>query len=55
MSELRPIAIVTGGARGIGAATAGALAADGWPVGVNYRSDASSAEELASTRRPACP
>ncbi len=41
-------AIVTGSARGIGAATATALAGEGWPVVVNYRSDADSAEALAS-------
>jgi 3-oxoacyl-[acyl-carrier protein] reductase len=39
-------AIVTGSARGIGAASASALAADGWPVVINYRSDAESAEAL---------
>jgi len=39
-------AIITGSARGIGAASASALAADGWPVVINYRSDAESAEAL---------
>lgn len=42
-------AIVTGSARGIGAATATALAEDGWPVVVNYRSDAESAKALAAS------
>ena len=39
-------ALVTGGSRGIGAATARALADVGWPVGVNYRSGADAAHQV---------
>jgi 3-oxoacyl-[acyl-carrier protein] reductase len=39
-------ALVTGGSRGIGAAIAKTLAREGWPVGVNYRSDDQAAETV---------
>src|SRR4051794_26805529 len=41
-------ALVTGASRGIGAAVARALAEEGWPVGVNYRSDGDGAERVAA-------
>lgn len=52
MTEGRTM-IVTGASRGIGAATARLAAAEGWAVGVNYRTQRAEAEALVSGIRAA--
>lgn len=45
--------LVTGGSRGIGAATARLAGARGWPVAVNYRNDAAAADTVVAAIRAA--
>ena len=49
----RGLLIVTGGSRGIGAATAIRAAADGWDVAVNYARDGEAADRVARQVRKA--
>ncbi len=51
--QQRPVTVVTGGSRGIGAAICLRLAADGHDLAIGYRSDASAAEEVAKAARAA--
>jgi NAD(P)-dependent dehydrogenase (short-subunit alcohol dehydrogenase family) len=45
---MRPIVLVTGGSRGIGAATAVLAAERGYDVAVNYKEDRTAAEQVAN-------
>jgi len=45
-SPRRPVAVVTGGSRGIGAATARALASSGWDICLGYRVEAEAARTV---------
>jgi NAD(P)-dependent dehydrogenase (short-subunit alcohol dehydrogenase family) len=46
LARMRGTAIVTGGSRGIGAATAKLLASTGWDVAISYRADADAAASV---------
>lgn len=48
-----PVLLVTGGSRGIGAATCRLAAAQGWDVAVNYTHDAAAAAQVADAVRAA--
>ena len=50
---MNPILLITGGSRGIGAATARLAAARGWDVAINYTRDAAAAQAVAADVRAA--
>jgi len=47
-SELKPVAIVTGGGTGIGAACCKALSAEGFKIGIHYRKSEDQAKDILS-------
>ena len=53
MQNQRPVTVVTGGSRGIGAAICARLAADGHDLAIGYHSDADAAEAVAKAARAA--
>lgn len=56
MSEnRRPMAVITGGTRGLGLAIARRLARDGYRLALNYREDEAAAAAAIAELRPVCP
>src|ERR671912_753643 len=51
MSVKRPVVLITGGSRGIGAAVAQLSAERGYDVAISYRSDREAAEQVAEACR----
>ncbi|WP_243368126.1 glucose 1-dehydrogenase [Microvirga solisilvae] len=53
MQSQRPVVLITGGSRGIGAATAQLAASHGYDVAITYRSESQAAEEVVEICRAA--